>query len=117
MSVPIWTMTEAELLLAVVELCEQRGVAWIHIDTPHHNKGDDLRGFPDLLLVGLYGVAFRELKTMASRGRLRPAQTGWKYRLLSAGQDWAVWTPGDLESGRIARELDLLSAPVPKAAP
>ena len=108
--VSIWQMTEAELLAEVISRCERRGIRWVHIDTPHHNKKrQNLTGFPDLFLCGRTRVAFRELKKQYSRTS-SPQQTTWKYALLAAGQDWAIWQPSDLESGRIDRELDSLCA-------
>lgn len=99
-------MTEAELLAEVAARCEERGIAWVHIDTPAHNKRrQNLIGFPDLFLCGTKGIAFRELKSQYT-GRMRSKQTTWKYRLVAAGQDWDLWRPSDLESGRIDRELD-----------
>jgi hypothetical protein len=52
---------------------------------------------------------FRELKTEEKRRRgVRGRQVDWKYALLAAGQDWAVWSPCDLTSGHVDRELDRL---------
>jgi len=98
----IWSMTEAQLHDEVIRLCEQLGVRWVHVDTPHHNKSKDLKGFPDLFLIGPRGACFRELKSQY--GKMRPEQTEWKYWLLAAGEDWGRWRPSDL-SGRIQREL------------
>lgn len=105
-----WQMTEDQLLEEVVRLCAERGITPVHIDQPYRNRKTHLRtltGFPDLFVCGPRGVAFRELKK-EGRVNLRPAQTVWKYRLLAAGQNWDVWKPSDLESGRIERELDAL---------
>jgi hypothetical protein len=105
--ISIWKMTEAELLAEIISLCEQRGISLVHNDAPHHSKRrQNLIGFPDLFLCGTHRAAFRELKKQD--GRSSPEQTTWKYRLLAAGQDYDVWRPKDLESGRIERELDLL---------
>jgi hypothetical protein len=105
-AVSIWEMTEAQLLAEVIDRCERRGIRWVHIDTPHHNKKrQNLTGFPDLFLCGRTRIAFRELKKQ--NGRMSsPQQTTWKYTLLAAGQDWDIWQPKDLESGRIDGELD-----------
>jgi len=102
----IWSMTHAQLHAEVTRLCEQRGIRWVHVDTPHHNRCKDLIGFPDLQLFGTTGIAFRELKTQ--RDQMRPEQTAWRYTLLAAGQDWGLWRPSDLKSGAIAAELDKL---------
>jgi hypothetical protein len=106
----IWQMTEAQLLAEITGRCDQFGISWVHIDTPHHNKQrQNLVGFPDLFLCGPDSVAFRELKREGPlRGRLRPEQTDWKYRLRAAGQNWDIWRPSDLDSGRIDQELEAL---------
>ena len=101
-------MTEAELLAEVIQRCEQRGIWWVHIDTPHHNKRrQNMLGFPDLFLCGTTRTAFRELKSEYGRTSSKE-QTTWKYKLKAAGQDWDLWKPSDLKSGRIDLELDLL---------
>lgn len=103
----VYKMSEAELLAEITSLCEQRRIALVHNDAPHHSRRrQNLIGFPDLFLCGTYRVAFRELKKQD--GRTTPDQTTWKYRLRAAGQDYDIWRPKDLESGRIERELDLL---------
>jgi hypothetical protein len=103
-------MTEEELLAEVTERCDQRGITWVHISAPHHNRRrHNLIGFPDLLLVGPAGIAFRELKSNRLGARASSEQTVWKYRLQAIGQDWQLWRPEDLRSGRIDRELDGLS--------
>lgn len=106
--ISIWKMTEAELLTEVTSLCEQRGVWWVHVDTPFHNrKRQNLIGFPDLFLCGTRAAMFAELKKQQGWTSSRE-QTLWKYRLQAARQRWALWQPRDLESGRIERELDTL---------
>lgn len=108
MTVSKWQMTEDQLLEEVIRLCEERGISCVHIDTPHHNKRrNNLLGFPDLFLCGTHRVAFRELKKQFG-AQVSPDQTSWRYRLQGAGQDWDIWKPSDLESGRIAQELDQL---------
>lgn len=112
MSGSVWAMSEDELFAEVIARCDQRGIRWIHIDTPYRNKSPHLRGFPDLQLFGTHRTAYRELKTQI--GRMRPNQTAWKHRLLGAGQDWALWRPSDiLESDRVDLELDALCRPAP----
>lgn len=110
-------MPEEQLLTEVTARCDQHRIRWVHVDNVHHSRrrGNGLIGFPDLLLVGNGGVAFRELKTTNASYRhpngLHSAQTDWKYELLAAGQDWAVWTPADLLSGRVDAELARLAQP------
>lgn len=102
-------MTEAQLLDAILNLCQERDLWPVRIEPGRFNqRGAKNRGFPDLMVFGPGGVLFRELKTMAGNGIGRgpnPAQSRWKHRLLSGGHDWAVWTPADLASERIEEEL------------
>ncbi|MCW2900619.1 MAG: hypothetical protein JWO67_2884, partial [Streptosporangiaceae bacterium] len=48
-------------------------------------------------------IIFRELKS--ADGQLTGEQRRVGYLLQAAAQDWAVWRPADLVSGRIEREL------------
>lgn len=102
-------MTEAELLTAVTSgtrkrpgLCRVIGVRYFH----PHDARRSVPGWPDLTLVGSYGLVFRELKSQY--GTLRPEQGDWGYALRAAGADWDVWRPSDLSSGRIEAELRAL---------
>lgn len=102
-------MTETELLTAVTSgtrkqpgLCKRLGVRYYH---PYDSRRC-VPGFPDLVLVGTHGLAFRELKSQT--GTVEPAQREWGYALCAVGHDWAVWRPSDLGSGRIADELAAL---------
>lgn len=92
-------MTEAQLQAAVIDCCKLLGIAWYH---PYDSRRS-VPGYPDLTLCGRRGVFWRELKT--DRGRLTSAQTEWGLRLGDAGQDWDVWRPADLRSGRVLSEL------------
>jgi len=102
-------VTEDELLIAVTSgtkqrpgLCRVLGVRYFHA----YDARRSVRGFPDLVLVGRSGVAYRELKS--DWENLRPEQTTWKYALLAARQDWGIWRPRDLASGLIRAELSAL---------
>lgn len=102
-------MTEDELLTAITcgtrkrpGLCKILGVRYFH---PYDSRRC-VPGFPDLVLVGSRGLAFRELKSEA--GVLRPEQREWGYALRGIGHDWNVWRPADLGSGRIEDELTAL---------
>lgn len=99
-------MTEDELYWKVTAgsrkspgLCRRLGVRWFH---PYDSRRSQ-PGWPDLTLVGVAGICFRELKT--EHGELRPEQREWADVLRAAGQDWSVWRPSDLASGRIEAEL------------
>lgn len=89
--VPAAHMPEHELLRVVVMLCTVYDVLAYH-------EGDSrlqpLRGWPDLVLVGQRGVIWRELKS--HYGSSTPEQRRIGSRLLTAGEDWAVWRPADL---------------------
>jgi hypothetical protein len=96
-------MTEAKLEEHVRELCKGLGILRIHV----YNSRGTTPGVPDDILIGPYGVLWRELKTM--RGKVTPAQQAMGEALLAAGQDWAVWRPDCLLGGAIAAELTVLA--------
>lgn len=91
--------TERDFQRSVVDLCRLLGL-W------HFHVADSRRcppGWPDLVIIGRRAVIYRELKT--ERGRLRPEQAEVGQMLTSAGQDWTIWRPRDLASGRVLAEL------------
>lgn len=91
-------MTEAELDRAVRDVIALYGLYGYHT----YDSRRSARGWPDWVVVGRR-LLFRELKTID--GRLTSEQRKVGYLLQAAGADWDVWRPGDLVSGRIAREL------------
>lgn len=93
-------MTENELQEAVRALCRDLR---LHVFHAHDSRRSWGSGFPDLVIAGLGGVLFRELKTTS--GAHSGAQRSWHYVLVAAGADSATWRPADLQSGRITREL------------
>jgi VRR-NUC domain len=66
----------------------------------------DGKGWPDLVIAGPGGMLYREVK--GEEDALTPEQEMWLAALRVAGADVAVWRPGDWESGRIRRELQVL---------
>lgn len=86
----------------MTELAGLLGVWWYH--NPDSRRSNP--GWPDLVLCGRRGTIFRELKT--ATGVVSGEQAAWGARLLDGGLDWDVWRPGDLQSGRIARELQAI---------
>jgi hypothetical protein len=96
-------MTEAELERHINQLCAGLGILRFHVPD---SRGME-RGLPDDILIGTYGTLWRECKT--EKGKLRPEQTRVGMQLAAHGQDYAVWRPSDLISGRIARELTAIS--------
>jgi hypothetical protein len=106
----VFPVTETELLIAVTSgtktkpgLCTLLGVRYYH---PYDSRRS-VPGFPDLVLVGRSGLAFRELKSQT--GTVSPDQRQWGYALRCAGHSWDVWRPRDLWSGRIEAELAALT--------
>lgn len=65
-------------------------------------------GFPDWCLLGPRRLMFRELKRQGHKPT--PGQAEWLAALRRAGEDAGVWTPIDLLTGRIARELSVLAS-------
>ena len=94
-------MTEAQLQAAVIKLCKLYGLRY------HHQKISigSIAGWPDLVIVGRQ-LIFRELKS--ETGKVTGQQVEWRDVLGRAGQDWALWRPSDLASGRIVRELEVI---------
>lgn len=94
-------MTEAQLQSAVTDLCKLYGLHWHH---QRYSIGSGA-GWPDLTIAGRR-LLFRELKR--ETGTPTRAQAEWGAHLEEAGQDWDVWRPSDLRSGRIQRELEAI---------
>jgi hypothetical protein len=99
-------MSEAKLQQAILDLVRWLGLLAFHSTD---SRRDTSAGFPDLVICGQGGVAFRELK--AERGRLRPEQSDWITRLRQGGANVDVWRPADLlpAGGRIKAELIALT--------
>jgi hypothetical protein len=107
-------MSEDQLLTAVLGLCRTLHLHVAHFRPAQAKSGrwltavqGDGKGYPDLTIAGPGGVMWRELKT--DRGVLRPEQKVWIARLVESSADAAVWKPRDLQSGRIAGELQALA--------
>ena len=98
-------MTEAELLAAVLERCEQLGLAVLHI--PDSRMIRHGKGWPDLFILGRHELA-AELKD--KEGQMSREQIRWRYRIQAAGIPFSVWRPADLESGLIKSELEWVSS-------
>jgi hypothetical protein len=92
---------EAQLMEAIRDLSRLFGLRVFHCYDARRGWG---RGYPDLTIAGNGGVIFRECKT--ERGKTSAEQDDWAVVLQAAGQDWAIWRPSDLTSGRIQRELE-----------
>jgi hypothetical protein len=100
-------VTEAELRRAVEQFAGQLGVRWIYLGSDTRRQQGHWRGAPDLFLCGTQACCWRELKAPGKHPRSE--QRDWHELLAAAGQDIAVWKPGDLLSGRVAEELAALN--------
>jgi hypothetical protein len=100
------TQTEA-VVPGVIELLDTYGdqLRWIHIGDSRIVSGTN--GFPDFVILGPRGMLYRECKPHV-RSPLSPHQTGWRYGLIAAGANYAVWTQEDLDNGTAERELEAL---------
>ena len=100
-------MTEQDLLNEVIKLLDARPeLLWAHFPDSRRQQGTT--GFPDIVIVGPYGVMFRELK-LKHKAKLEGNQVRWKYALTAARANYAVWTEQDLADGFIAQALDYVA--------
>lgn len=100
---PAPRMTEAQLQQAITDLCRYLALYVYHT----HDSRRSARGFPDLVIAGPGGIAYRELKS--DTGALTVDQRAWGRVLADAGGNWSVWRPGEWHSGRVPRELFALA--------
>ncbi len=94
-------MLEAQLQREVRTLIAGAGLLTVAL--PRLANMGNPPGWPDLMILGPRGLLFRELKS--ADGRPSRAQLAIGGILRQLGQDWAIWRPADLDSGRIGREL------------
>jgi hypothetical protein len=95
-------MPEAGLAAEVTGMCDELGLSWYSWPEARRTRP----GWVDLVVLGLGGVLFVELKSRG--GRRRPAQTQVAYLLIAAGLSYRLWTPAELEAGTIGAELQAL---------
>lgn len=88
-------MTHGQIIAAIQDRARRRGVLSHHCPDSRRCDGD--RGLPDLLLVGMFGAAWIEVKSPGDR--LKPDQVTWKHALGAAGQVYQVVREGDLDDG------------------
>lgn len=101
-------MSENDLQTAVIDLAQLLKLRVAHFRPARTTTGwvtpiQGDPGFPDLVIVGPYGLIFRELKSKI--GRLSTDQNQWILDLKAAGQNVAIWRPEDLTNGTIMRQL------------
>jgi hypothetical protein len=104
------TLNESELQAQVIAMCDDLGLYVFHSTDPKRDIGT---GFPDLVICGMNGHVFVELKT--NSGQLRTNQVRWRNRLTYANAPYALWTPRQLDSGEIRRTLVSLGSPDTKS--
>ncbi len=104
-----------QVVTDVIELLDAYGGAlqWVHVPDSRQLFGSP--GFPDFVIGGAAGILFRECKP-TRHSHLSPHQTTWRYMLVAAGANYAIWTGEDLADGTIARELAALAPPHPWAS-
>lgn len=108
-------MTEPELRAAIIALADELGVRWIYFGSDVRRQQGQWAGFPDMLFCGSQAAMFAELK--ASGKQPRAAQRDWHEALVTAGEDIALWQPGDYLSGVVAERLAALNGQKPPARP
>lgn len=97
-------MSEDDLLATVRQACRTLNLLCYHVWRSDHSE----KGFPDLVIVGVRGVLFRELKNQKNKPTVHQQQ--WIQALQTAGADAGLWRPSDLYSGRITSELKRIAA-------
>lgn len=95
-------MNHAELQSRILTLAFQLRLHVHHCDM----RLATMPGWPDLVLVGIHGAIWRELKIPPDKPTSAQTEVGWMLR--ASGQDWAVWTPADWPE-HIHRELEKIS--------
>ena len=107
---------EETLKLDVLGLC-----GWLHLHVAHFRPARTAdggwrtavqgngKGYPDLTIVGVTEVMWRELKD--TKRKVEPEQQEWLDKLTAAGANAGVWRPADWESGRIEDELRAIADP------
>jgi hypothetical protein len=115
-------VSEDDLLRTVLAMAKALGLSTAHFRPAKTKDGNwitavagDGKGFPDLVIAGLGGQMFRELKS--AKGVLSPEQVVWIGELTRGGADAGVWRPADLRSGRIEQELRALRDPANAGRP
>jgi hypothetical protein len=82
-----------------------------HCNDPRYCDGP---GLPDVILMGIGGPAFIEVKT--GSGQPRPDQTDWLCMFRAAGASAMLCGPEDLENGNVDALIQAITAwppPIP----
>jgi hypothetical protein len=99
-------MTESQLQLSILDLARRHRLLAFHVRDSRKSLGV---GFPDLVLCGVGGVLFRELKNDVLQPT--PEQMCWLGTLDAGGADAALWRPSNWHSGEIADALYRIAKP------
>ena len=75
----------------------------------HSTRCEGTPGLADLIIIGPGGIIFRECKPHPG-AHPSAAQVAWKYAILGAGGDWALWTPQSVTDGTVAEDLRRVAA-------
>ena len=97
---PMTEASEAIFMDQVIRLAKSQGWLIFHASPKMVRPGvwrSDGRGFPDLVLVHKSrGLIFAELKT--DLGRLSEHQLDWGEAIVSAGGEYHLWRPQNLQA-------------------
>jgi hypothetical protein len=99
-------MSHAQMITEIGEMCDERDLFWFVSPGVILRRGTP--GFPDLVITGPGAILWREVK--AGRDIIRRAQRDWGYALAHHRADYGVWRQADLDSGRVAVQLDRAAA-------
>ena len=98
-------MTHDEIVAEIQRRARKRGLLSHYCRDSRRCTGHP--GFPDLVIAGRHGTVFLEVKT--GDGKRTPAQTTWKYMLLSDGLVVLLVYERHLGNGVIDSTLDGIS--------
>lgn len=100
------TRTHDEIVTEIQSRATAAGVLSHYCGRSQQCDGD--RGLPDLILVGVHGAAWVEVKTPRSPG-MSADQVQWAYQLRAAGQTHYIVQAAALDNGEVELILGLLS--------
>lgn len=98
-------MTHDELIAEICKRADDRRLLWHYCSDSRRCRG--FAGFPDLVVSGLYGTVFLEVKTKGD-GR-SSQQTTWTYTLLAGGSLCSIIYEDDIASGFLMQLFDQLA--------
>jgi hypothetical protein len=86
-------MTEAEAVTRILDRCAELGLLAHHDPDARKSKGSP--GFPDLVIAGVKGLMFIEMK-LDSFSKVSSMQTTWRHTLKASGQTAEIFTVAEL---------------------